>query len=55
MSRYAEYLTDEQWEKIEPLLPKAEVSRHGGRPRRADDRLVLEGNLVDAPYRSEME
>ena len=42
MSRYAQYLTDEQWEKIEPLLPKAEVSRLGGRPR-ADDRLVLEG------------
>jgi len=38
------YLTDEQWRKIEPLIPKKPVSRKGGRPR-ADDRLVFEGIL----------
>jgi putative transposase len=36
--RYATDLTDEQWMLIEPLLPPA---RHGGRPRTADLRLVL--------------
>jgi transposase len=37
-------LTDAQWRKIEPLIPKKPVSRKGGRPR-ADDRLVFEGIL----------
>jgi len=38
------YLTDEQWKKIEPLIPKKPVGPKGGRPR-ADDRLVFEGIL----------
>src|SRR3954471_23682071 len=36
---YATDLTDEQWAVVEPLLPPAE---HGGRPRTADLRLVLD-------------
>lgn len=35
---YGTDLTDEQWAVIEPLLPP---SKHGGRPRTADLRLVL--------------
>ena len=37
-------LTDEQWSKIEPLIPKRPKNRKGGRPP-ADDRLVFEGIL----------
>jgi transposase len=37
-------LTDEQWAKIERLLPKHKPSRRGGRPR-IDDRRVFEGIL----------
>ena len=37
-------LTDEQWEKIEPLLPKHKKSKRGGRPW-ADNRRVFEGIL----------
>ncbi len=37
-------LTDEQWQKIEPLIPKQVRGPKGGRPR-ADDRLVFEGIL----------
>jgi transposase len=37
-------LTDEQWSKIEPLIPKRPKSRKGGRPP-ADDRLAFEGIL----------
>ena len=44
MARYGRLLTDAQWEKIAPLLPKPRKSRHGGRPR-AKDRKVLEGIL----------
>ena len=44
MARYGRLLTDPQWEKIRPLLPKAPRHRHGGRPR-APDRQVLEGIL----------
>ena len=44
MARSGPLLTDAQWEKIRPLLPKAVQHRHGGRPR-ADDRKVLEGIL----------
>lgn len=36
-------LSQEQWEKIEPLLPKQD-KRKGGRPR-SDDRKVLNGIL----------
>ena len=44
MSQRVVYLTDEQWKKIEPLIPKKSVGRKGGRPR-TDDRLVFEGIL----------
>lgn len=37
-------LTNEQWKKIEPLLPKPEKSNKGGRPW-ADNRKVFEGIL----------
>ncbi len=37
-------LTDAQWAKIAPLLPKAKPKPKGGRPR-ADDRACLEGIL----------
>jgi len=37
-------LTDEQWQKIEPLLPKLKKSKRGGRPW-ADNRKVFEGIL----------
>lgn len=44
MRRYRPQLTDAQWEKIAPLLPKRPKRKRGGRPR-ADDRKVLEGIL----------
>jgi transposase len=37
-------LTDEQWAKIQPLLPARQPNPKGGRPR-CDDRRVLEGIL----------
>ena len=37
-------LTDAQWERIAPHLPRHAASRQGGRPR-ADDRECLEGIL----------
>ena len=44
MARKQVLLTDEQWEKIEPLLPKRKKNRKGGRPPR-DNREVFEGIL----------
>jgi transposase len=44
MSRHDSELTDEQWSKIEKLLPKAKRSPAGGR-RRVDDRRCFEGIL----------
>ena len=44
MPRGGPMLTDGQWRKIEPLLPKLRKSKRGGRPR-ADSRRVLEGIL----------
>ncbi len=44
MARYGRLLTEAQWAKIRPLLPKRPKRPHGGRPR-ADDRKVLEGIL----------
>lgn len=44
MSERDRVVTDEQWKKIEPLIPKAPFRPKGGRPR-ADDRLVFEGIL----------
>src|ERR1051325_11264301 len=37
-------LTDEHWDRIAPMLPRARRSPKGGRPR-ADDRDCLEGIL----------
>ncbi len=44
MARYGRLLTDAQWEKIGPLLPKRPKRPRGGRPP-ANDRKVLEGIL----------
>ena len=44
MARYGRLLTDAQWEKIWPLLPKRPPRPRGGRPPK-DDRKVLEGIL----------
>lgn len=44
MSKRVVYLTDEQWKKIEPLIPKPPPRPKGGRPRK-DNRLVFEGIL----------
>jgi len=44
MARARVELTDAQWAKIEPLLPKFKPSRKGGR-RPADSRRVFEGIL----------
>lgn len=44
MSRSGPMLTDEQWEKIEPLLPRLQVGPRGGRPW-AENRACLEGIL----------
>lgn len=39
-----QFLSDEQWARIAPLLPKHHRNPRGGRPR-ADDRACLEGIL----------
>ena len=44
MARHDSELTDEQWRKIEPLLPKINPSPEGGR-RRVDNRRCFEGIL----------
>ena len=44
MARYGRLLTDAQWEKIRPLLPKRPPRPRRGRPP-AQDRQVLEGIL----------
>jgi transposase len=44
MARTRVQLTEAQWAKIEPLLPKFKRSRKGGR-KPADNRRVLEGIL----------
>ena len=44
MPRGGPMLTDRQWEKIMPLLPKLRKSKRGGRPW-SDSRRVLEGIL----------
>ena len=44
MARHDSELTDEQWNKIEPLLPKPKPSPKGGR-RRVSDRRCFEGIL----------
>jgi len=42
--RHEVFVTDEQWEKIKPLLPERRKSAKGGRPP-AEDRACLEGIL----------
>jgi transposase len=44
MRRSGRLLTDAQWQKIEPLLPRSRKHPRGGRPP-ANDRKVLEGIL----------
>jgi len=44
MSKTKPILTDEQWHRIEPLLPELEMGPLGGRPW-ADNRGCLEGIL----------
>lgn len=44
MARHDSELTDEQWNRIEPLLPKPVASPKGGR-KRIDDRRCFEGIL----------
>jgi transposase len=44
MARHDSELTDEQWSRIEPLLPKAKPSSKGGR-HRVNDRRCFEGIL----------
>ena len=44
MARSGPLLTESQWKKIAPLLPKARKNRRGGRPW-IDNRGVLEGIL----------
>ena len=44
MARYDRLLTDAQWDKVRPLLPRPRSRQRGGRPR-ASDRKVLEGIL----------
>jgi len=44
MARHDSELTDEQWNKIEPLLPKVKPSPKGGR-KRVSDRRCFEGIL----------
>ena len=44
MRQRVAYLTDEQWNKIEPLIPEHPPRPKGGRPR-ADEPLVFEGIL----------
>jgi transposase len=42
--RHEVFIDDEQWERIEPFIPKRKRSPRGGRPP-ADDRACLEGIL----------
>ena len=44
MAKREQFVTDEQWAQIKPLLPKREVSKRGGRPA-VSDRECLEGIL----------
>lgn len=42
MAKTEQFVTDEQWKKLEPLLPQYKPSPKGGR-RRRDNREVFEG------------
>ena len=44
MARTTPFLKEEQWKKLEPLLPKTAAGPRGGRPWQ-DNRQVLEGIL----------
>ena len=55
MAKREQFVTDEQWAKIEPLLPKRKVSKRGGRPAVSDREYlegiwVLEAGLVGKTY-----
>ncbi len=39
--QYPSDLTDEQWAIVGPMIPCAEQSKRGGRPRKVDRREVL--------------
>lgn len=43
--RYPSDLTDQQWELIEGLIPRARRSKKGGRPRSVDIREVMNAIL----------
>ena len=44
MAKYTRFIKDDQWELLEPQLPKQRVTPKGGRPAR-NNRDVLEGIL----------
>jgi len=44
MAKYTRFIKNDQWELLEPLLPKAKRSAKGGRPP-IENRQVLEGIL----------
>ena len=44
MAKYTQFINDEQWKKLGPILPKPKAKPKGGRPP-ADNRQVLEGIL----------
>lgn len=46
--RYPSDLTDEQWELLEPLIPRPRKRRKGGRPRSVDMREVVNTILYQA-------
>jgi len=54
MSRHDSGTHDEQWKKLEPLLPKVKRSNRGGRPPK-DNRACFEGILVGAAIRRPLE
>ena len=44
MAKYTRFINDDQWKKLEPLLPKRKPSPKGGRPA-TDNREGIEGIL----------
>jgi hypothetical protein len=53
MARSGRLLTEAQWQKIAPLLPKSRKNRKGGRPW-IENRRVLEGDSLDSAERRKM-
>ena len=54
MARYGRLLTDAQWEKIRPLLPKRRKSRRGGRPRQKPERVIADRAYDSDPLRERL-